>query len=550
MHLVKRACALMLFLLALIVGVYGAGGANPNNVSIAPPAQPNTRSATEAANLDAPSTPQFHRKPKPKPTPEEIAAADSLFQSGRFNDAQKGYVAIQALDPKNFHATLQLGYIALLSNKLEDADLWLHKALDLKHGDVDAKIMLAETYYRRNDLFHAGRELEGLGPDAAAKLANYTGLNQAKLESFRDDDPYKMERGAGESTRLPFVKSYPLPIVKIRVNGEPEITVFIDTGGSELLLDSDYGHSLKLKSFGSVQGTFSGGQHAPVEQSRIDSLTLGSFTLHNVPVAMTPLRSLSKMFGVTQLDGCIGTNVLYQFLATIDYRAGELILRKKNSQNLKRFIAANDGKAVAIPFWMAGDHFMVAWGQVNRTPPALFFVDSGLAGAGVKLAESSIKEAGIRLDESTATQGEGGAGSFKTIPYTVAEFGVGLAPGESAGATDPPPERQSAHTTGSGWSRADGGKALNLTPGPAPGNGSSSGSGSAAAGYPSDTVKGSSASNHIVLAVKEQNVAGLYDGPFPWENAFGFRIAGMFGNDFVKRYSVTFDFVNMRIIFL
>jgi hypothetical protein len=552
MHLVKRACALTLCLLAVIVGVQGAGEMNRNTISAGDLAASNTHSATVSANLRerlAASPSQFKHKPKAKPTPEEIAAADSLFQSGRFNEAQKGYAAIQTLDPKNFHATLQVGYIALLSNKLDEAELWLHKALELKHGDVDAKIMLAETYYRRNDFFHAGRELEGLGPDAAAKMANYTGLNQAKLESFRDDDPYKMERGAGESTRITFVKSYPLPVVRIRVNGEPEITVFIDTGGSELLLDSDYGHSLKLKSFGSVQGTFSGGQHAPVEQSRIDSLTLGSFTLRNVPVAMMPLRSLSKMFGVAQLDGCIGTNVLYQFLATIDYRAGELILRKKNSQNLKRFIAANDGKAVAIPFWMAGDHFMVAWGQVNQTPPALFFVDSGLAGAGVKLAESSIKEAGIRLDESKATAGEGGGGSLKTIPYTVAEFGVGLAPGEPAGATDPPPGQQSAHTTGSGWARADG-KALNLAPGPPSGNGSGSGSGSAAAGYPSDTVKGSAASNHIVLAVKEQNVAGLYDGPFPWENAFGFRIAGMFGNDFVKRYSLTFDFVNMRIIFM
>jgi hypothetical protein len=41
----------------------------------------------------------------------------------------------------------------------------------------------------------------------------------------------------------------------------------------------------------------------------------------------------------------------------------------------------------------------------------------------------------------------------------------------------------------------------------------------------------------------------LYDGPFPWENEFGFRLAGMFGNDFLKQYTVTFDFTNMRIIF-
>jgi tetratricopeptide (TPR) repeat protein len=581
MHLVKRACALMLFSLPVIVGVHGAGEANRNTsfvVEPAPraahfeteasstavePATTNAYSATESANLHeglAAAALQFKRKPKPTATPEEIAEADRLFQSGRFDAAEKAYAEIEAIDSKNLHAVLQLGYIALLANKLDGADIWLHKALDLNHGNADAKIMLAEMYYRKSDFFHAGRELQGLGPDAAAKMANYTGLNQAKLESFRDDDPNKLDHGAGESTRITFVKSDPLPVVKIRVNGEPEITVFIDTGSSELILDSDYGHELKLKSFGSVQGTFSGGQHASVEQSRIDSLTLGSFTLRNVPVAMMSLRPLSKMFGVAELDGCIGTNVLYQFLATIDYRANELILRRKNSQNLKRFLAAVDGKASAIPFWMAGDHFMVAWGQVNQTPPALFFVDSGLAGAGVKLAESSIKEAGIRLDESKATQGEGGGGSLKTIPYTVAQFAVGLAPGQAAQPADPPaaPAQQSTKggnsASGHGSSHGSGpGSSPGSSPGSAYGSSHTLGSGSSssqAEGYPSDTVKGSSDGGRMVVALKEQNVPGLYDGPFPWESAFGFRLAGMFGSDFLKGHAVTFDFVNMRIIFM
>ena len=35
---------------------------------------------------------------------------------------------------------------------------------------------------------------------------------------------------------------------------------------------------------------------------------------------------------------------------------------------------------------------------------------------------------------------------------------------------------------------------------------------------------------------------GLYDGPFPWENIFGFYLAGMVGHDFFKPYAVTFDF--------
>jgi predicted aspartyl protease len=335
-------------------------------------------------------------------------------------------------------------------------------------------------------------------------LKNYSTLNIAKLESFRDEDPYRFERDAGESTRLPFIASDPLPVVNVRVNGGPEVAFFIDTGGSELLLDSEFARELNVKPMGSVQGTFSGGQHAQVDDGRVDSLALGSWTLRNIPVGMLPLRSMSSGFGVKQINGCIGTNVLYQFLSTIDYRTGELILRKKNAANLKRFDAAGGppsppgaGKrsawrnpqsnnqaagtgapitnGIVVPMWMAGDHFMVAWGRVSTQPMSLFFVDSGLAGAGVKLAESAIQQAGIHLDESKASEGQGGGGMLKIVPYTVEQFTVG--------------------------------------------------------------------------EITEQNVAGLYDGPFPWENEFGFHLAGMFGSDFLKQYAVTFDFTNMRIIF-
>ena len=47
---------------------------------------------------------------------------------------------------------------------------------------------------------------------------------------------------------------------------------------------------------------------------------------------------------------------------------------------------------------------------------------------------------------------------------------------------------------------------------------------------------------------QEESLPGLYDGPFPWENLFGFHPAGMVGHDFFKRYAVTFDFENMKIL--
>ena len=94
------------------------------------------------------------------------------------------------------------------------------------------------------------------------------------MESFKGQTPYEIQ-GDGQITHVKFIKTDPLPVVSVHINGGDEVNFFIDTGGSELALDSEFAKELGLPQFGEVQGTFSGGQHADVEQSRIESITLG-----------------------------------------------------------------------------------------------------------------------------------------------------------------------------------------------------------------------------------------------------------------------------------
>jgi hypothetical protein len=408
-----------------------------------------------------------------QPQQSEKDSADRLFQAGKFVEAGKLYSKIVAKNSKDHSATLQLGRIALLSNRLDEAQKWFEKALALQPDDMDAKVMLAQAFYRRDDFQKAAAALKGVDVGSnKLVIEQYPTLNVAMLESFKGQTPYELQ-GNGESTHVKFVRTDPLPVLNVRVNGSKEVTFFIDTGGSVVALDTDFAKELGVPQFGAVQGTFSGGQHAEVQQGRIESLTVGDWTIKNLPVAMLPLRQLSEGLGVKQINGIIGTTLFYHFLATMDYPRGELVLRRKTAKNLKQFMAASSRKRVVVPIWMASDHFMVGWGRVETLPPSLLFVDTGLVGAGVKLAESVIKEAGITLEEDKASEGAGGGGTLKIVPYTVHKLSFG--------------------------------------------------------------------------DIKEENVQGVYDGPFPWENTFGFRLAGMVGHDFFKPYAVTFDFRNMQI---
>jgi hypothetical protein len=122
-------------------------------------------------------------------------------------------------------------------------------------------------------------------------------------------------------------------------------------------LDTEFARELGVPQFGAMQGTFSGGQHAEVQQGRIESLTVGDWAVRNLPVVMLPLRQLSQGLGAKRIDGIIGTTLFYHFLATLDFPRGELVLRRKNAANLQEFMASAD-KSVAFP---SGSQATISW---------------------------------------------------------------------------------------------------------------------------------------------------------------------------------------------
>jgi predicted aspartyl protease len=347
---------------------------------------------------------------------ENLESAESLFKAGKFAEAEAVYRKVIADDANNYPALLSLGHIALLSNRLDDAEKFLQKAIELKPDEKAPKSLLAETYYRRDDFQQAAALLRDIGQDVKAE----------KLESFKGVQPYQIQ-GEAKVCSIKFVMTDPLPIVKVKVNNREEVNFFIDTGGAELIIDAEFAQEVKATLFGSQEGTFAGGKKAAFQQGLIDSLSLGDFVVKNVPVAIMNVRQFSQpIFGGTRVDGIIGTVLLYHFLSTLDYPGGELILRTRTKGNLQRFEhEAEVDRQIVVPFRMAGDHYMVAWGTVNKSQPLLFFVDTGLAGGGFTCPESTVKAAGIKLQEEKAGEGLGGGGKVKVIPFVVDELTFG-----------------------------------------------------------------------------------------------------------------------------
>lgn len=360
-----------------------------------------------------PGNPQTPQTPKP---PINTEAADSAFKTGHFPEAEKLYAAALSQDPKNAAAALRLGRIALLGNRLEEAEKWLNQALAIQPGDKLAQRSLAEVYRRRDDFERAAPLLASAGREGEAK----------KLASFKGVVPYQIE-GPAQETHLKFVHTDPLPLIQVKVNGQ-EVSFILDTGGGEVILDPELAQKAGVVSVGSETGTFAGGKSAEVGQGRLNTLTLGEFTVHNVPVAIQSTKRFAAAARGKQVDGILGTVLLYHFLSTIDYGKGELVLRRRPSPSAKpQATPATNSQDIEVPFWLAGDHLMVAWGRVNQSAPVLLLVDTGAAGVGFTGPRSLLDEAGIKLATGSEAEGGGGGGAVKITPFNVAELSLGTA---------------------------------------------------------------------------------------------------------------------------
>jgi Aspartyl protease len=307
---------------------------------------------------------------------------------------------------------LTRGRIALLTNRLDQAEYFLSAALSGGRFDKIAPL-LAETFYRLDEFGPAATWFRLAGRKAMAR----------KLESFDGAVPYDMGGTAG--ARLEFVQTDPLPLVRVTADHGVEGFFLVDTGGSELLLDTDFGDRAGVTTYGSEPGTFAGGRHAAYEHGKLDSIELGGLVVRNIPVHLMRLGHLAGLAGRRRISGVIGTVFLYHFVPTLDYLGGRMILRRWEHRSLLEENTAAR-VAVRIPFWMERDHFILAKGTVNGWP-TLWFVDSGLAGGGITCPKSTLLKAGVSLLGHPVGVGQGGGGAVAVRRFVVDRVGLGSA---------------------------------------------------------------------------------------------------------------------------
>ncbi len=232
---------------------------------------------------------------------------------------------------------------------------------------------LTLSHYQSND-FARARELPA--PDTAEGSASLLTFMQAF-----EGEPYGIEwTGDEKIAHLPMTNDITqpgaLPLVTLEINGEA-VQLILDTGGDRLYLDKDIYERISLSTLANREAryAYTGGETVEEPLGVAATVKMGDVTLSNVPV----IGATWKALGQTS-DGVLTTQILKQFLTTVDYDNRRITFRERSAEALAEVMATFGGTPpVEAPFYMTNTHLMFAKGSLNGHPGMNFFLDSGLA---------------------------------------------------------------------------------------------------------------------------------------------------------------------------
>ena len=313
--------------------------------------------------------------------PLTAARLDSLgaahLRLANLGEAGRNFARVLALAPGDETATAGLGKIALLQDDPARAESLLARLA-----------VPAEDAAR--DLFHA-RLRQGRWEQAASLAEDVGEPGRAALlrRLATTDEPWKIE--GAERVSLPWIRCWPVPIVKARLNGQP-VLLAVDTGVADLVLDPSTARRCNVTLLPEQAPLAWGGTHVAARLAIVQQLALGGLRIGNVPAATTSLRrwSLEANPEGELVGGLIGANLLARFTPTLDYRKCRLELTRRGVA-----VPFAPG-AQRIPFELWGEREITVYGSIVTGRRMAMALQTGLPGCGVGAPTEVFEEVGLK----------------------------------------------------------------------------------------------------------------------------------------------------------
>jgi len=306
---------------------------------------------------------------------------------GQGDAAERTFRYVRSLKGDDGLALASLGKLALFRGRLAEAESLLIAARDTEGASDD----LYSLRLRRG---------EWKAASAMAGTQNDPG-RIAQLDWLAEREAFAL---TGERGELQFERLWPVPLVKVKLNGT-YVLMAIDLGAPTTLLDPVALRVYRAKPLTGERSILWNGARVAVKNVGVATLELGGLTLREVPAGVLPLAKYSVSVNPqgVRIVGVLGVDVLRHFDATLDFKRQRLELRRPGTA-----YAPKDPQRVPFELW--GENEITAYGSINGGRRMALLVATGLPDAGLGGPAELFEELGIK--PGPISRMVKGAGSF------------------------------------------------------------------------------------------------------------------------------------------
>jgi hypothetical protein len=333
------------------------------------------------------------------------AYADILFKLGNIWQANDVIAPLATAWSSNADDLLLGARAALLTLDCDRAEVLFKRLRDItdKGTEIHTKALkgLIMVYYQTNQ-YDKVKGIELPGEDETRGISTHLTF----MKRFKGK-PYEIEWATPDKVaHLPIINDFTpagaLPLMKLEVNGHP-VEFILDTGGDMLYIDESVAEKAGIRHISKRQAryAYTGGKSVDEPLGVANTVKMGEVTLKNVPVVVAKW----KVMGPTS-DGVVTTQILKQFLSTVDYDKKEITLRERSETGRQQLLETfGSREPVRMPFWLTATHLMFTKGSINGRDGLDLFVDSGLASSmAMVILDETVEDLGI-ADKKVDIQG-------------------------------------------------------------------------------------------------------------------------------------------------
>lgn len=313
-------------------------------------------------------------KADPKNSYAFAVVGATLLSAGRFLDARALFVSAIRVNRSEALAWAGLGMLDFYENNIEESLANLQEAVFHEPMEPDYVYALAQVSARSERYKDAALAYE----DFLRVSRNADDERRARIKGlinflrYLGNKSSLYQTGGESSTQVPFELVGNRPIIKMKVNGRPEMLNFVlDTGSGISVISDETAKALKIKHItkGGFAKGIGGDGKFEIVYGFVKEVEIGKVAVRNVPVYIRKFHSDGK------IDGYIGLSLISKFLTTVDYGSQTFSLHKKDSAPAS--ITAV-GEGISLPLRLTSSGFLSGEVQIEGIEaPLNFIVDTG-----------------------------------------------------------------------------------------------------------------------------------------------------------------------------